>query len=767
MQPTVRSLACLALPLVLASAATAQTPDAGKKPAPQEGTAPAKPPQDKANGDKPAPASDEKKPDAPADASAAAPTTDEQKPDNAVDNAPPAGDDTPPLPTDTPPLDATGTPTPAKPGPGAQKDTPPPEDTPADLEQLKAQLKEELKAELKEQLEADLDAAARDAASQRAAKIEWEEERWVEEVKPKLNFLEINGYFRTRIDLFNRLSLGTYDPILGRGTSGAPTPTLYRPFDGENGCDDNDFEGTLCEVDPEDTNTHLTMNMRLRLEPTLNVSEDIRIRSTLDVFDNLVLGSTPESKPGFANNPTLPLPLFAASQNVPQEGLNTFWDPIRLRRLWAEIMTPFGQLRVGRQPQNFGLGLLVNDGNGIDNDFGDNADQILFATRIKGIYLVPGYSISSAGPVGRGGGAGAGGDGNIGFFQAEQGQRYNLDPRDDVHTFIFTVVKRDSPEDIAAQLKTGWPVINGGVFGAYRRQDYDIPDWYAARDPLSPATIGSYVRRNANVGVASGWLLFQWYKFKFEAEMVGIVGHVANTSVTSGGINAVDEALVDAQGNDLPLWIIQGGAAFESSYTFLNDSLVVGFDGGVATGDDAPGFGLRSTINQNPQQGDFDGKQYGQCISYNEEGECENVDNNITNFRFDPGYNVDLLLFREVMGTVTDAWYVKPNISYYLTPNIGVRGDMIYSQAIFANSTPGQYLPMGLEFDGKAFYGSDDGLYTMIQGGFLLPFGAFNHAQDPNLPGRGRDLGNGQRVNTRFLNAQFAYTVQGFVGVQF
>jgi hypothetical protein len=34
-------------------------------------------------------------------------------------------------------------------------------------------------------------------------------------------------------------------------------------------------------------------------------------------------------------------------------------------------------------------------------------------------------------------------------------------------------------------------------------------------------------------------------------------------------------------------------------------------------------------------------------------------DHKITNFRFDPDYRVDMLLFREIIGTVTDALYFK------------------------------------------------------------------------------------------------------------
>jgi uncharacterized protein (TIGR04551 family) len=651
-----------------------------------------------------------------------------------------------------------------------------------DLARIKAQLKDEIAAELKQQMQADLEAAARDAAQQRAAAIEWEEERWVEEVKPRLNFLEFGGYFRTRFDWFNRLSLGTYDPILGRGTSSIAPPTLYRPFDGEEGCAQNqtpsdpNYTGQYCEGDVEDTQTHMGLNMRLRLEPTLNISEDIRIKTMVDVLDNVVMGSTPESKPGFANNPTLPLPLFAASQVPVQEGLNSVWDSVRVKRVWAEIMTPFGQLRVGRQPQNWGLGLLVNDGNGLDQDNGDSADQILFATRIAGHYIVPAYSISSAGPTGRGGGGGVGGDNGLPFEPNEPGQRFNLDPRDDVHSFILTLVKKDKEEDIQARLKSSfWPVVNYGMFAVYRRQEFDIPAWYNNLDPRTVPSISQYVRRNANAGVTSFWLDFRWHKFKFEAEAVGIFGHIQNAATLgTTGVDDIDDNLVWTDGTPLPLWIIQGGAAFESQYSFLNDSLVVGLDGGIASGDDSPGWGLRPTLNQRPVHGDFDGKQYGQCQVYSDPNdptsECQLVDNQITNFRFDPDYNIDMILFREVLGTVTNAAYIKPHVAYYLTENIGARADLVYSHAIFASSTTGQQNPMGVEIDGKAFYGSDDGLFLMLQGGFLLPFGAFNHARDPNDPDRGKNFGTGgaeSRVDPRFLTAQFAYTVQGFVGVQF
>jgi uncharacterized protein (TIGR04551 family) len=728
------------------------------------------------------PAADAKAADAKADAKADATTTPATTPTTATattTEAPPA----------LPPAAGTqGTPDAALPSDD-------------ELQKLKAQLKSEVKAEvqaeLKAQLQNEMEAAARDQATAKAAAQEWQEERWIEEVKPKLNFLELDGYFRFRFDSFNRLDLGTFDPTApgtnnrGRGTSGFPVPTLYRPFDGD-GCNDGvpeNFPGDPCSATAENTQTILSANMRLRVDPTLNVSEDIRIRSTVDVFDNLVLGSTPESLPGFAQNPTLPLPLFAASQNPPQTGLNSIYDSIRIRRLWAEVMTPVGQLRFGRMDQNFGLGLLANSGNKLDQDFGDNADQIVFGTRIAGHIIAPGYSFSSSGPFGRGGGSGAGGDFNQGFFQGEAGQRFNLDPSDDVHSFLLVIAKRDKEEDIEEQLRQGNNVFNYGMFGVYRTQRFDIPDYYTApggqsvtqNPPFGPQ---KYIERNANAGIASLWGRFQWQKLRIEAEAVGVIGQVDGTATTSGGLASVDTDLrtvVDGAIVDNPMFILQGGAAIESSYKFLGDALEVGLDGGLASGDDAFGMGTRPVINQQPKPGDLDGKQYGECLQTVAAGQefvndvdgdgdvtsdsdvkdgdfvedCAVVDNNITNFRFDPDYIVDMILWREIIGTVTDAWYVKPHISYAFTPDLGVRADIIYSQAIYASSVPGLQNPLGIELDTKAWYATEDGFHLMPQLGFFLPFAGLNHFEETKLS------------DEKFRVAQWAWTFQLFAGVQF
>jgi hypothetical protein len=170
--------------------------------------------------------------------------------------------------------------------------------------------------------------------------------------------------------------------------------------------------------------------------------------------------------------------------------------------------------------------------------------------------------------------------------------------------------------------------FNYGVFAVYRTQQYDIPSYYTK--PGGAAVVSNpvvspdeYVRRDANAGIGSLWARFQWDKLRIEAEAVGIGGIINGTSTQS---SETENPVLTTVDGPQPLMVLQGGAAVESSYKLLNDQFIIGLDGGIASGDDAFGFGLRPVINQAPRAGDFDGLQYGQCLEYAENGECARVD---------------------------------------------------------------------------------------------------------------------------------------------
>jgi len=110
-----------------------------------------------------------------------------------------------------------------------------------------------------------------------------------EEMAPQLKFLELHGYLRLRSDLFYNMDLGTYNPYSGSCSSRVLPPISART------------NATPDYVTPMRGNTLTGANMRLRVEPTLNISDEIRINAQIDILDNVSLGSTPDAFNGYYN----------------------------------------------------------------------------------------------------------------------------------------------------------------------------------------------------------------------------------------------------------------------------------------------------------------------------------------------------------------------------------------------------------------------------------------------------------------------------------
>jgi uncharacterized protein (TIGR04551 family) len=122
--------------------------------------------------------------------------------------------------------------------------------------------------------------------------------------------------------------------------------------------------------------------MRLRVEPILKLNDYLSIHTQLDFLDNLVYGSS-ETRQLEVLSPvvgTITLPAGAGSLSMVGGAAGEFGS-VNVRRAWAEVLTPVGKLRFGRQPSNWGLGIFQNDGNSRQADFGDTADRILFLTQ--------------------------------------------------------------------------------------------------------------------------------------------------------------------------------------------------------------------------------------------------------------------------------------------------------------------------------------------------------------------------------------------------
>ncbi len=118
------------------------------------------------------------------------------------------------------------------------------------------------------------------------------------------------------------------------------------------------------------------MDHWLRLRPIFRYKElaslHIEFRGLQNVLwgDNASIADTAL----FANDPSL---TTLDGQENPS---------FELKRAWVEFNIPVGLVRVGRQPSAWGLGILVNGGDGFDDTWGENRgastfDRALFATK--------------------------------------------------------------------------------------------------------------------------------------------------------------------------------------------------------------------------------------------------------------------------------------------------------------------------------------------------------------------------------------------------
>ncbi len=209
--------------------------------------------------------------------------------------------------------------------------------------------------------------------------------------------------------------------------------------------------------------------------------------------------------------------------------------------------------------------------------------------------------------------------------------------------------------------------------------------------------------------------------FELEAEGVGIWGSIGNVNWDPTA-TAVSASIRQGAG------VLRGKAKLGEGGRFA-----VGGEFGIASGDSAPGFGnfpgrcnlsLAATdplrCNQMALPGSFDGQQYSAIAA-------QDSSPSINNYRFNPAYQVDLILWRRLIGTVTDAWYLKPTFRWDILDGLNVGAQVVYSQAITATSTPsGTSTPLGVELDLGVKYQSDDGFVFFLDYGLLKLLSGFN-----------------------------------------
>lgn len=130
---------------------------------------------------------------------------------------------------------------------------------------------------------------------------------------------------------------------------------------------------------------------RLRLTPQLVLSDSVTIRAQVDVFDNNIWGGATNALLGgrstLVNSAISPNGRFRGACLVDPTGGTACQDTAQffnVRMLHADIVLPsgLGFIRVGRQPFDWGLGILANGGWDPYSDLGFLIDRFLWLKSI-------------------------------------------------------------------------------------------------------------------------------------------------------------------------------------------------------------------------------------------------------------------------------------------------------------------------------------------------------------------------------------------------
>lgn len=578
-----------------------------------------------------------------------------------------------------------------------------------------------------------------DAGEIGAAPTQVFSEDWWGRARP---VIEVHGFFRTRAELFHNFFLGrhnsslhgsdpqylwpipldqSYSGITGPNSSSPHNVVLCGPVSAQN-CYDKSESGA---------------NMRLRLDPEIDISDNLRIQTEIDLLDNVVLGSTPDS---YANQPQSasstappsasgyqsagynaysPNGFFATTQGTPTAGVNSPTNSISVKRVWGEYMTPVGQVRFGRMPSQWGLGMVDNSGDGIDSDYQTNVDRILFVTGLKSwdLYFGGAWDFVSTGPTALPGATTAP------IWDVYGGQPYNTCNLCNVNEWAAWIVRRTSPELQRLSLSRGDVVVNTGLYSKFRSQQIDVAAGTTAQSNNPSSTSAN----NNNNGLEPRqawsftpdlWLQLLWGKLRIEAEAAMIWGEL-------GWIPGLN------QDPNHPVDIREFGVAAQTEFRALEDKLQLQLDFGYASGDP---WANNDSLPQG--QGALQPPNTGFQNEFNTYGP-------ISTFRFHPDYRVDLIFFRNILTRVEGAYFFKPMVNYDFIRHadgekLGGGASVVWSRASQFVQTPGHQSDLGVEIDAQLYYQSKDGslnddpsklggFFAKLQYGVFFPLGGLNY----------------------------------------
>ena len=458
----------------------------------------------------------------------------------------------------------------------------------------------------------------------------------IQQGKP-VKFFELYGYFNVANTFSYNMKLNDNNPYM------ASRNTVNNVVTDE----------TTGERVTRKTNEHV-LNwawLKLHLEPVINIAETMEIHTKLSIFGNTAMGADnyefDKKENGLLRDAQL-----ATSANIVFEGL------------WGVFDTPIGQLKVGRMPFHWGLGILYSDGNKFNTlSSGNYLDRIQLTIPVMGFKIIPAFDLASTGLLDKYH------DYFIDASQKDDGFNVSLMftmQEDDPVVLENKILNEKTVVEVGAMVMFSW---KGDTTGEWVKSDENGGNVEQTGDKLvDPDKVYAYTGQSAKLWKLDAWLNLHYKIFSFKTELAFLTGSIGKVRLEDGRDKAVKTQMV--------------GWAADLGFRVIPKKFHIGLLTGIASPDDA---------------------DYVQGDSWNTPGNSINNsstqgDHIVENFRFNKDYNFNSALWNQFLGRFTAGYYASLTATYFFLDDLKGYVGATYSMALKENnSLGGKGLPNAIE----------------------------------------------------------------------
>jgi len=428
--------------------------------------------------------------------------------------------------------------------------------------------------------------------------------------------------------------------------------------------------------------------LKLHLEPVINIAETMEIHTKLSIFGNTAMGADnyefDKKENGLLRDAQL-----STSANIVFEGL------------WGVFDTPIGQLKVGRMPFSWGLGILYSDGNKFNSlSSGNYLDRLQLTIPIMGFKLIPAFDLASTGLL----------DKYHDYFidASQKDDGFNV-------SLMFTM-QEDDPAVLENKILNEKTVVEVGAMVMFSWKNTSSGEWAKSDEnggtvePTSdhfvdPDTVYAYTGQGAKLWKLDAWLNLYYKFFALKTELAFLTGTIGKIRLEDGRDKSVKTQMV--------------GWAADLGFRVIPKKFHIGLLTGIASPDDA---------------------DYVQGDSWSTPGNSVNnsstkSDRTVENFRFNKDYNFNSALWNQFLGRFTAGYYASLTMTYFFLDDLKGYIGTTYSMALKKNnSLGGKGLPNAIEPFIGIDYANKSGMRTGLRYQIGVPFsGLDTDEQDTSL----------------------------------